>query len=127
MRAAIDAVRATMAAGDSAVLGIHLEGPLLSPARPGVHDAAKFREPDAALLDLVASLRSGRAKSRCSLSRYMRGEYPLPSPPRKGEGTRPLRVACIFTQSNSLARLHSAHPTGVGFLTPHEAAFGRAK
>jgi N-acetylglucosamine-6-phosphate deacetylase len=60
MRLAIDAVRAAMAAEDSAVLGIHLEGPLLSPARPGVHDAAKFREPDGALLDLVASLRSGR-------------------------------------------------------------------
>jgi N-acetylglucosamine-6-phosphate deacetylase len=60
MRLAIDAVRAAMAAEDSAVLGIHLEGPLLSPARPGVHDAAKFREPDGALLDLVAQLRSGR-------------------------------------------------------------------
>lgn len=60
MRAAIDAVRAAIAVEDSGVLGIHLEGPLLSPARPGVHDAAKFREPDAALVDLAASLRVGR-------------------------------------------------------------------
>jgi N-acetylglucosamine-6-phosphate deacetylase len=60
MRSAIEAARTAMAAENSGVLGIHLEGPLLSPARPGVHDAAKFREPDAALLDLVASLRSGR-------------------------------------------------------------------
>jgi N-acetylglucosamine-6-phosphate deacetylase len=60
MRSAIDAVRTVMAEEDSGVLGIHLEGPLLSPARPGVHDAAKFREPDATLLDLAASLRVGR-------------------------------------------------------------------
>jgi hypothetical protein len=31
-------------------------------------------------------LRSWRAKSRCSSSRYMGLVYPLPSPPRKGEG-----------------------------------------
>lgn len=60
MRAAIDAVRTAIAAGEPGVLGIHLEGPLLSPARPGVHDPAKFREPDASLLDLVASLGAGR-------------------------------------------------------------------
>jgi N-acetylglucosamine-6-phosphate deacetylase len=60
MRAAIDAVRATMASDEAGVLGIHLEGPLLSPARPGVHDSAKFREPDASLIELAASLRVGR-------------------------------------------------------------------
>ena len=60
MRAAIDAVRTAIAAAEPGVLGIHLEGPLLSPARPGVHDAAKFRDPDAALLDLAASLGAGR-------------------------------------------------------------------
>ncbi len=60
MRAAIDAVRTAIEAGEPGVLGIHLEGPMLSPARPGVHDPAKFREPDAALLDLIASLGVGR-------------------------------------------------------------------
>ena len=60
MRSAIDAVRAAMAVDDAGVLGIHLEGPFLSPARPGVHDAAKFREAEPTLLDLVASLRVGR-------------------------------------------------------------------
>ena len=60
MRAAIDAVREAIGSGEPGVLGIHLEGPLLSPARPGVHDPAKFREPDAALLDLVTSLDVGR-------------------------------------------------------------------
>lgn len=60
MRAAIDAVRKAIEAGEPGILGIHLEGPLLSPARPGVHDPAKFREPDAELLDLVSSLKVGR-------------------------------------------------------------------
>lgn len=60
MRSAIDAVRAAMAIDGAGVLGIHLEGPFLSPARPGVHDAAKFREPEPTLLDLVASVRVGR-------------------------------------------------------------------
>ncbi len=60
MRAAIDAVRTAIAAAEPGVLGIHLEGPLLSPSRPGVHDPAKFRDPDASLLDLAASLGAGR-------------------------------------------------------------------
>jgi N-acetylglucosamine-6-phosphate deacetylase len=45
MRAARDAVRE---AGDNpSVLGIHFEGPFLSPEKPGVHDPAKLRVPDA--------------------------------------------------------------------------------
>lgn len=60
MRTAIGAVREAIGSGEPGVLGIHLEGPLLSPARPGVHDPAKFRQPDAALLDLVTSLDVGR-------------------------------------------------------------------
>ena len=54
MRAAIDAVRGAMLAGDSGVLGIHFEGPLLSPARPGVHDAARFRPLDTELVELIS-------------------------------------------------------------------------
>jgi N-acetylglucosamine-6-phosphate deacetylase len=45
MRAALDAARAA-AAHNPGILGIHLEGPFLSPERPGVHDAALFRMPD---------------------------------------------------------------------------------
>jgi N-acetylglucosamine-6-phosphate deacetylase len=60
MRAAIDAVRGAMLARDSGVLGIHFEGPLLSPARPGVHDTARFRELDPELEDLISSLGMGR-------------------------------------------------------------------
>ncbi len=60
MRRAIDAVRGAMLAGDSGVLGIHFEGPLLSPARPGVHDAARFRQLDPELVKLICSLGTGR-------------------------------------------------------------------
>jgi N-acetylglucosamine-6-phosphate deacetylase len=60
MRAAIEAVDAAIAEGVPGVLGIHLEGPYLAPARRGVHDAAKFRTPDAREIDLVAALRNGK-------------------------------------------------------------------
>ncbi len=60
MRAAIAAVDAAIAEGVPGVLGIHLEGPYLAPARKGVHDATKFRVPDAREIDLVSSLRNGK-------------------------------------------------------------------
>jgi N-acetylglucosamine-6-phosphate deacetylase len=42
------------------VIGLHLEGPFLSPARKGLHDASVFRPMDEAALALVCSLRRGR-------------------------------------------------------------------
>jgi N-acetylglucosamine-6-phosphate deacetylase len=60
MRAAIDAVDAAIEERVPGVLGIHLEGPYLAAARRGVHDATKFRVPDACEIDLVSSLRKGR-------------------------------------------------------------------
>jgi N-acetylglucosamine-6-phosphate deacetylase len=59
MRAAIDAVREAIAQGVPGVLGIHLEGPYLAPARKGTHDAARFRVPDAAGIELATSLGTG--------------------------------------------------------------------
>ena len=44
MRAAIDAARSI--AGRDSVLGLHLEGPFISPRRPGVHRADWIRQPD---------------------------------------------------------------------------------
>jgi N-acetylglucosamine-6-phosphate deacetylase len=53
VRAAVAAVAAAIAAGVPGVLGIHLEGPFLSPKRPGIHDPgrlARFEPGDVALL-----------------------------------------------------------------------------
>ena len=60
MRAAIAAVDAAIAEGVSGVVGIHLEGPYLAPARRGVHDETKFRVPDADEIALASSLKNGR-------------------------------------------------------------------
>lgn len=59
MRRAIDATRAAIAQGVPGVLGIHLEGPYIAPARKGTHDAKKFRVPDADEIAMAASLDNG--------------------------------------------------------------------
>ncbi len=59
MQRAIDATRSAIAQGVPGVLGIHLEGPYLAPARRGTHDAGKFRVPDAAEIAMATSLDSG--------------------------------------------------------------------
>jgi N-acetylglucosamine-6-phosphate deacetylase len=57
--AAIAAVEAAIRAGVPGVLGVHLEGPFLAPARKGVHDAAKFRRLTADLAPRLTALRGG--------------------------------------------------------------------
>jgi N-acetylglucosamine-6-phosphate deacetylase len=57
---AIHAVDAAMEKGVPGVLGIHIEGPFLNPAKKGVHDASKFKRLDAEGIKLLASLRRGR-------------------------------------------------------------------
>jgi N-acetylglucosamine-6-phosphate deacetylase len=54
MHAARAAVAAAMAS-EPGVLGIHFEGPFLSPERTGVHDAALMRTPDADDLSFLTS------------------------------------------------------------------------
>ncbi|MEH3108323.1 MAG: N-acetylglucosamine-6-phosphate deacetylase [Sphingomonas fennica] len=58
--AAMRAVERAIAAGVPGVVGIHLEGPFLSPARKGTHDPAHFRRIDPAALRLLTGLRYGR-------------------------------------------------------------------
>ncbi len=59
MRRASEAVAAATCVCPS-VLGIHFEGPFLSPERAGVHDPAMFRAPDASDLALLTEKRGGR-------------------------------------------------------------------
>lgn len=57
---AIGAVDAAMAQGIPGVLGIHIEGPFLNPAKKGIHDASRFRILDEEAIALLTSLRHGR-------------------------------------------------------------------
>ena len=58
-RQALEAASAAIDQDVPGVLGLHLEGPFLSPKRPGIHDAAAIRSIDAADLDCLCDHRSG--------------------------------------------------------------------
>jgi N-acetylglucosamine-6-phosphate deacetylase len=60
IREAVKAVDAAIAEGAPGVLGIHIEGPFLNPARKGIHDEAKFRPLDAEALSILTSLTRGK-------------------------------------------------------------------
>lgn len=59
MAAAIQATREAIAQGVPGILGIHLEGPYLNPARKGTHDETVFRVPDAHEIEVDTSLDNG--------------------------------------------------------------------
>ena len=56
---AMEAVAAAIERGVPGVVGIHIEGPFLNPARRGIHDAASFRALDADALKILTSMRRG--------------------------------------------------------------------
>ena len=66
MRAAITAARAT--AGRDGVLGLHLEGPFISPKRPGVHRPDRIRQPDAGDHPPPAGADKGDLEELCELA-----------------------------------------------------------
>jgi N-acetylglucosamine-6-phosphate deacetylase len=59
VEAALDALAGTDATGGALPIGLHVEGPFLSPARHGAHDRDLLREPD---LDELRSWTSGGAR-----------------------------------------------------------------
>ena len=60
MAAAIAATRNALAAGVPGLLGLHLEGPFLNPAKRGIHDERFVRSPNQGDLALLAELPVGR-------------------------------------------------------------------
>ncbi len=58
MRAARDAAEA-IAVADPSVIGLHFEGPFLSPDKAGVHDRGMLRRPGPDDVELLAPLRNG--------------------------------------------------------------------
>jgi N-acetylglucosamine-6-phosphate deacetylase len=60
IRRAIDAVRSAIERRVPGVIGVHIEGPYISAARKGAHDAAKFRDLDERGVALLSSLGTGR-------------------------------------------------------------------
>src|SRR5689334_16641374 len=65
MRAAIAAAPAT--AGHDGVIGLHLEGPFISPKRPGVHRPDLIRRPDTGDLEQLCEL-GGASRSLVTLA-----------------------------------------------------------
>ena len=57
---AMNAVREAIAQRVPGVIGVHIEGPFISPERKGVHDPEKFRDLDERGVQLLTSLGVGR-------------------------------------------------------------------
>ncbi|WP_375250575.1 N-acetylglucosamine-6-phosphate deacetylase [Sphingomonas sp.] len=57
---ALDVTDAAIAAGVPGVVGAHIEGPVLSVARKGIHDATRFRTLDDEMMALLTRPRRGR-------------------------------------------------------------------
>ena len=83
--AAIDAARMAIAAGVPGVLGVHIEGPFLNPAKKGIHDATKLRPISDSDIELLTSRSGGKTdRDACARSGARRSD----PPPRRGRRDR---------------------------------------
>ena len=57
---ALDATDAAIEAGVPGCIGVHIEGPIINVSRKGIHDPAKFRGLDDALMALLTTPRRGK-------------------------------------------------------------------
>ena len=60
VEAAMAAARDALTRAQPGVLGVHIEGPFLSPRRKGIHEASKLRRMDEAAFPILTSLGVGR-------------------------------------------------------------------
>jgi N-acetylglucosamine-6-phosphate deacetylase len=58
--AAMDAARTAIAAGVPGILGVHIEGPFLNPARKGIHDPTKLRPISNSEIELLSRPTGGK-------------------------------------------------------------------
>lgn len=58
--AAMDAARTAIAAGVPGILGVHIEGPFLNPAKKGIHDPTKLRPISNSDIDLLSRPTGGK-------------------------------------------------------------------
>jgi N-acetylglucosamine-6-phosphate deacetylase len=106
----VEAVRA-MPDGDVGprVLGAHLEGPFLSPRKPGAHDPSHLRAPDLALLRRL--LAAGRV-AHVTLAPELPGSFELIDELR----SRGITVACGHSDATA-AEAHLAFDRGARTIT----------
>ncbi len=91
------------------LLGVHLEGPFLAPGRPGAHDPANLRDPDADLLDRL--LAAGLV-SHVTLAPELPGALDLIADLAR----RGLTVSCGHTDADA-ATAHAAFDRGARAVT----------
>lgn len=101
MQIAIQAVDASIEHSVPGVLGIHVEGPYLAPARKGVHAGQVLRTPDPAELALVTSLHRG-----CTLMTLAPERVPL-------EALRSLVAAGVIVSAGHTAGDYAAIRRGL--------------